>query len=432
MLSAVHNLLKAAVALHQSDDLQAATECCLQVLTVAPEYPDALYFLGVLSAQKKAYEVAEDYFIRAIKVAPKRAEFYGNYANALLEQGKFSEAVEQGKHSIALNPNHHQSHNILGNAYLLQGDFALATEYFRRTLQLNPQYALAHNNLGIALQKQQQYPEAISCFQKALEIQANYPEALYNLGQALQENGQITAAQHCYQQILSLNPEDSNAQRSLREVDSAWLQPLYGNTLLLRRFQASDSEYLSRCYAAQDFMRFYHHFLPCNQPVKLLEKKLHQNAQLHPCQSKAIDWIICRTDATHISRPIGIANLVDIQFAHRRAELLIGIPEPVDRLGHTGLETSLLIMDFAFNRVNLNKLTSYVYGINPIAQKNTLALGFKQEGYLNAHLIQPENGKALDLYTNGLTMTDFRHNTHLAKLSRRVLGRDVTAHKKGC
>lgn len=426
MSDSVQDLLKTAARLHQSGALQAAADQCLQALALAPEYPDALYFLAVLNAQNKAYEPAERYFIRAIKANPDRAEFYGNYANALLEQGKLNEAIEQAKHSIALDPNQYQSHNILGNAYLMQGDYAPASGYFRTTLQLNPRYAPAHNKLGVALQRQQHYHEAINCFQTALELQANYPEALYNLGQTLQESGQIAAAQSCYQQVLGLSPEDKNARRSLQEVDPIWLEPLHGRNITLRRFQASDTEYLSRCYASDAFMRFYHHFLPRNQAPEMLANKLRQTAQLHPCQTKSIDWLICRTDRTNNPRPIGIANLVDIQFAHRRAELLIGIPDPADRLSHAGLEACLLIMDFAFNRVKFNKLTSYVYAINPAAQKNTLALGFSQEGYLREHILQPESGRLIDLYTNGITATDFRNNRRLAKLSRRLLDSDVT------
>jgi diamine N-acetyltransferase len=427
MSTTAQRYLKTAVTLHQAGDFQAAMKCCEQALAAEPEHPEALYFLGVLHAQGKAYGQAEDYFSRAIRVNPQRAEFYGNYANALLEQGKLEQAIDQGKQSIALNPRHYQSQNILGNAYLLLGEYAQAAAHFRITLQLNPGYAAAHNKLGETLQRQQQLPEAIHCFQQALSVQANYPEALYNLGQALQENGQIAAAHGCYQQLLRLQPDDVTAQRRAREVDSLWLEPLVGQQLMLRRFQVDDAAFLSRCYANDAFMRFYHHFLPRRQPLPVLEKKLSDNAALHPCQTKSIDWLICRTDPSGNPHPVGLANLADIQFAHRRAELLIGIPEPLDRLGSAGLAACLLVMDFAFNRVKLAKLTSYVYALNPAAQQNTLALGFKQEGYLSAHLVQPDSGEMMDLYTNGLTLADFRQKKRLAKVSRRLLGRDVTA-----
>lgn len=418
-LPTLQNLLITAATLQQSGNLTAAIEHCQQALAIVPENSDSLYFLGVLNAQNKAYTAAEHYFIRAIKADPQRAEFYGNYANALLEQGRLNDAIMQGKQSIALNPQHPQSHNILGNAYLLQGDYALATEHFRITLKHAPQYAAAYNKLGVALQKQQQYAEAIRCFQYALTLPDHDLETYYNLGQTLQESGQITAAYHCYQQLLKRNPNHLLAQQNLKVVDPSWLEPLQGKHIVLRRFQASDSAFLTASYANDSFMQFYHHFLPRHQPLRLLEQKLQQNALLHPCQTKAIDWVIFKIDHTQQEKPIGMTNLVDIQFAHRRAELLVGIPNAADRTSHAGLEASLLVMDFAFNRVKFNKLSSYVYANNPVAQKNTLALGFKQEGYLHAHIVQPDNGLLVDLYINGLTVHDYHQNSRLAKLSQR-------------
>ncbi|WP_292924187.1 hypothetical protein [Nitrosomonas sp.] len=42
-------------------------------------------------------------------------------------------------------------------------------------------------------------------------------------------------------------------------------------------------------------------------------------------------------------------------------------------------------------------------------------------------MIDPIDGKFLDVYGNGMTLNDFRSNTRIAKLSRRLLGRDITA-----
>jgi diamine N-acetyltransferase len=143
-----------------------------------------------------------------------------------------------------------------------------------------------------------------------------------------------------------------------------------------------------------------------------------------------LDWLLLKMetggDGVSASRPIGIANLVDIQFGHRRAEFLIGIPDPTDRSASAGLEATLLVMDFAFNRVGLNKLTTFVYGDNQVSQNNTLALGFTQESHLREHLALPDSGRLIDLYGNGMTVSDFRSNTRLARSSRRLLGRDIT------
>jgi diamine N-acetyltransferase len=88
-------------------------------------------------------------------------------------------------------------------------------------------------------------------------------------------------------------------------------------------------------------------------------------------------------------------------------------------------------MDFVFNRVGFNKLTTYVYGDNHAAQRNALALGFTQESYLREQVLLPETGRFVGIYGNGMTLKDFRANARLARLSRRLLGRDATHETHG-
>lgn len=76
------------------------------------------------------------------------------------------------------------------------------------------------------------------------------------------------------------------------------------------------------------------------------------------------------------AKPVGVASLADVQVGHRRAEFLLGIPHESEQLNGVGLEAALLILDFAFNRVGLNKLTSLVYLDNLAAQKTPLAWAF--------------------------------------------------------
>lgn len=124
-------------------------------------------------------------------------------------------------------------------------------------------------------------------------------------------------------------------------------------------------------------------------------------------------------------KPIGLASLVDIQIAHRRAELLIGIPDNDDRQRVSGV-TMLLILDFAFNQIGLHKLTSLVMANNPHSQKSTEAIGFIREGLRRHHLRDPKSRAWVDCYENGLVEDSFRANPVIARVSKRLLGRDIT------
>ena len=188
-------------------------------------------------------------------------------------------------------------------------------------------------------------------------------------------------------------------------------------------YSEEGASYLRQCYQNAVFMAQYNHYIPRHQRAEELAMKLREAQGMHPCQVKSVDWIIVKKNTNQL---VGIANLVEIQLAHRRAEFLIGLPDPEDRTQGIGLEATLLVLDYAFNKVSLNKLTTVVYEDNVLSQQNTLALGFDQESYLREHIFDPATGKYYGLYGNGMTLNDFRANKRIARLSKCLFGRDIT------
>lgn len=416
-------ILQTAVRYQQAGQFQEAEKFCLQVCAAVPDQPDALHLLAIISAQTGCYQTANDYFAKAIASDPLRADFYSNYGNALWEQDCIDEAVIYCQRSLALDANRAETHNILGNIFLSQNRLEKAVASFRKALELHPTYFHAFNNLGNALQKMNKAEDAAICYRQALNLQENYPEAHNNLGQALKSIGRIDEARNHFHRAIELRPDFHKAARNCAEVDPIWLEPLDGKQLYLRRYREEDAAYLHQCYQNFTFMAQYNHYIPRHQHLDDLAAKLRHAHDMHPCQLKTVDWVILKKNS---GQPVGIANLVEIQFVHRRAEFLIGLPNPADHARGTGLEATLLILDYAFNRVGLNKLTTFVYGDNDSSQQNTLALGFIQESYLREQIVESASEKFLDLYGNGMTLGDFRTNTRLPKLSQRLLGRDIT------
>ena len=416
-------LLQAAVQCQQAGKLQEAEKHCLQVCTLAPNLPDAFHLLAIIYAQTRRYQAANDNFSKAIDRDPSRADFYSNYGNALWEQDCIEEAIDYCHRSLTLDASRAETHNILGNILLSQNRLEEAVTSFRTALEIHPTYVHALNNLGNALQKLNQAEDAVMCYRQALKLQANYPEAHNNLGQALKSLGRPDEARDHFHSAIQLRPDFHKAVQNYLEIDPAWIKPLDGEKLTLRRYSEDDAEYLHQCYKNNTFMTQYNHYIPRHQRIEDLAIKLHETNAKHPCQLKSIDWIIIKK-AT--KQPIGIANLVEIQFHHRRAEFLIGFANPEHHNKSYGLEATLLVLDYAFNRVGLNKLITVVYSDNAFAQKNSLALGFVQESYLREQIKEPNCEKFLNLYGNGMTLNDFRNNKRIPKLSRHLLGCDIT------
>ncbi|MCE7913076.1 MAG: N-acetyltransferase [Nitrosomonas sp. PRO4] len=215
-------------------------------------------------------------------------------------------------------------------------------------------------------------------------------------------------------------------------VDQRWDTPISGHKVHLTIPAEDDFPFLQQCYANDPFME---QLLPMGRKKQTPEsiRFALQHREFSVAQSRTLHWIIKKeacadappcTSNTHLM-PIGLASLIDIQIAHRRAELLVGIPGLQDRK-KTSAISMLLILDFAFNRIGLHKLTSTVIASNQHSQKSTLAAGFCQEGLRRQHLRDPKSRTWLDCYENGLVEDHFRDSPVIARMSQRLLGRDIT------
>jgi len=203
---------------------------------------------------------------------------------------------------------------------------------------------------------------------------------------------------------------------------------LKGKRVSLARAAPEYLEFIYACYQNNPFMDLYR--LAQNRTLSKqdIQKRLDDEQTKSPQELKRIEWVILKHKSNQLV-PIGLAALADHQVSHRRAEFLLGIPDTQDRDGHLSLEASLLVLEFAFNQVGLHKVITFVYGYNSYAQKNTLHLGFTQEGFLTQHIYTQKG--FIDLYQNGLLRTDFLVDSLLSRLSLRLLNRDITQSKMG-
>lgn len=417
-------MFKLALAAYQVGDSTAAKGHLENLLEREPDHAEALHLSAVLLAQEKRFDEAHVRFLAAMRCAPDRHEFCCNYALALHEQGRHRDAIDYFHRVLSKQPNLVIALNGLGTALCALGEYDRAEDAFRKALRREPAGALLHNNLGNALKQRGQIKQAIASYRRAVSIERDYPEALVNLGIALKELGMLDQARANLEQALRLKPGTRQAGENLWQIAAFWREPIEGRHVALCSYGEKDAAFLVNCLDNRQFMMHYNRFQSRTLSLAVIAAQLRKAETRLPWQSGTADWIIHRRDAAQ--RPVGLANLVDLNLLHRRAEFLIGIPAEEDRNAGVGLEASLLVMDFAFNRARLNKLTSLVYQDNDRAQKSTLALGFKQEGYRPQHLFDELKQRYFGVYENGLTVTDFRANTRLSNLSRRLLGRDVT------
>lgn len=194
-----------------------------------------------------------------------------------------------------------------------------------------------------------------------------------------------------------------------------------GRSLSLRRTMPNDAQLLfDKAFSQPDFMRLYNlNYRPANATE--VQRHLVQRQSIPPGQEHYLELMIVHRQWG----PIGICSLAEYSALHRRAEYLIGLFDAEHRsVGH-GLEASLLMLDLAFNRYRLHKLYAVTYPYNINAQSGLTSLGFQLEGIRKEHFFDSISQSFVDLHDYGLMVHEFRANTRLIPLSRRLLGRSI-------
>ena len=196
---------------HWKNDISLWTH----TLACTTENSVAHYNLGyALSAEGKTTDAIEQ-FKQALQINPDYAEGQNNWGNALASQGKVTEAIEHYERALQINPDYAEGHNNLGLALAGQGKLDEAVQHYDRALQIKPDFADAHNNLGLALARQGKGTEAIEQYERALEIKPDFVEARVNWGLALAGQGRLDEAVDQYGRALQIKPDYAQARYEL-------------------------------------------------------------------------------------------------------------------------------------------------------------------------------------------------------------------------
>ena len=158
---------------------------------------------------------------RAVACTKNNSTAYNNLGNALCQQGRMDEGIENFELALQINPRDQGAHNNLGNGLLQKGRIDEAIDQFQQALQIQPAYAEAFTDLGNALIQKGKVDDAIDQYLQALQIRPNFATAHNNLGNALLQKGRTDEAINQYQQALQLNPGSAeilmNLQKALQQ-----------------------------------------------------------------------------------------------------------------------------------------------------------------------------------------------------------------------
>ncbi|MEI4551121.1 tetratricopeptide repeat protein [Pseudoalteromonas spongiae] len=150
-----------------------------------------------LKSDKKDYEHAEKYYLKAIELDPNHVNNIGNYATFLSDIKKdFEQAEKYYLKAIELDPNNATHIGNYANFLAdVKKDYEQAEKYYLKSIELDPNDATHIGNYGIHLDcHKKEYDKAEKYYLKSLELDPNYSNIISNYANLLLQKGKLKKA----------------------------------------------------------------------------------------------------------------------------------------------------------------------------------------------------------------------------------------------
>jgi len=179
-----------------------------------PDDPDLLYLSSHVYS-----DLSTRASQRLLATAPESFQAHQLNAEVLAIQGKLSEAAEEYRKVLSLNPSLRGIHYQLGELFLAgeRGPNTLdeARREFEEELKLHPRNSGAEYELGEMARQARQWDEAIEHFNRALSIDPQFADALIGLGKSLVSAGRPQEAVAPLERAVKIEPGNANAHYQL-------------------------------------------------------------------------------------------------------------------------------------------------------------------------------------------------------------------------
>ena len=190
-----YNILADMGAMRPSEGFaiaRAAIERSLEIDDQIAEAHTSLAFLRTFSGWN--WDGAEQSYRKAIALNPGYATAHQWYAEFLVTQARFDEAIETARRAHSVDPLAFIIGTTVGDTLFFARRFDEAIAQLRATIDMEPRFVPAHNDLGRVLVQTGHPDEAITEFQTALKLAGGEPKTSAGLAHAFAVAGRAAEA----------------------------------------------------------------------------------------------------------------------------------------------------------------------------------------------------------------------------------------------
>jgi tetratricopeptide (TPR) repeat protein len=237
------------------DFLRAATRLKPTASVSEGQYRAWLSLAQTISKTKPDEALAA--FQKAANFQPNEIEPHLLAGHLLEEANRFSEAEQEYKQALALDPRSTDAATGLANIYMRGHKFSEAEEYLRKLVVVQPNSAALHIQLGRVLAAEGKNEAATAELQAGLKLAPGDDAALRDAAELYAKAGKYDLAAAAYRQLLVAHPNEAELHDGLgkalmwrkespeaeREfLNAIKLKPDYGNAYYDLAFAANENK----------------------------------------------------------------------------------------------------------------------------------------------------------------------------------------------
>ncbi len=149
-------------------DLIKAVEHYHKALSIDPNYPDALYGMGIVFSICNNFSESLKYIHKAIDLDPFNAEYHYSLGNIFLRMGKNDKAIKAYHTAIEIDPKDYESWVNIAQIYYQKNLITKAILTLEEAYSNNPKEAIIEYRLAAYYLLKEEYEEAMVYLKKAL------------------------------------------------------------------------------------------------------------------------------------------------------------------------------------------------------------------------------------------------------------------------
>lgn len=200
------NLCRAYLQLGQAD---RAEQMLRDGIQHQPSSPQLWEMLGIVLAGQQQSESALQAFQQAVALAPEVPSLHFGLSELYRLSGDTSQAIDQLRATLQLQPHHVPALNNLAGLELFAGDFLSALRSIKQLLELSPQSAQAHFNLARLLEVAGDLSQAIVALRNALSFDPELTTAKFLIASLHIQLGELEQAEAGLDELFRLMGADS-------------------------------------------------------------------------------------------------------------------------------------------------------------------------------------------------------------------------------